>query len=273
MRLTEAQGRFFRTFGYLQFPRLFTPEEMARITEEFETAIQTGGGGNRHDGSTRTMFLGPIERTEKLCALLDDPRILGIAGGLLGEDFNYCSGDGNYYTGDTGWHSDGNWGELFAIKIAFYLDPVSRETGCLRVLPGSQEPDHFVRKHRINLNTSQELYDIAPRDIPGQAALETHPGDLVVFNHDLYHSAWGGGTRRRMFTMNCTRHYHSDAEQIMGREYLSHHSAGGNHLDTGAGMFFPLMLDTATEMRQIHLAQPAAIHDELFPQYARKPGS
>ena len=35
------------------------------------------------------------------------------------------------------------------------------------------------------------------------AALETIPGDILMFNHDTYHSAWGGGNRRRMFTMNC----------------------------------------------------------------------
>ena len=31
------------------------------------------------------------------CALLDDPRILGIATTLLGDDFNYTGSDGNYY--------------------------------------------------------------------------------------------------------------------------------------------------------------------------------
>ena len=25
---------------------------------------------------------------------------------LLGEDYNYASSDGNYYVGDTKWHSD-----------------------------------------------------------------------------------------------------------------------------------------------------------------------
>ena len=29
------------------------------------------------------------------------------AGILLGDDFNYMGSDGNYYVGDTGWHSDG----------------------------------------------------------------------------------------------------------------------------------------------------------------------
>jgi hypothetical protein len=35
-------------------------------------------------------------------------------------------------------------------------------------------------------------------------------------------------------------------------------------------MYFPLILDTATPARMTHLAQPQAIHDELFPQYARR---
>jgi hypothetical protein len=270
MQLTEAQIRFFGTFGYLGLPGLFRPKEADWITAEFETAIQSVGGGDKHDGTARTMFGGPIERTPKLCSLLDDPRIVGLLSGLLGDDFNYCSGDGNYYTGDTGWHPDGNWGELFAVKIAFYLDPVTRDTGCLRVLPGSQDPDHFVRKHRINMNQSEEMFGVAPRDFPGNVALETNPGDLVIFNHDTYHSAWGGGNRRRMFTMNCTRHYHSEHDLDLGHRYLKVHSAGGYKVDTGAGMYFPLMLDTAGQDRMKHLAQPAEIHDELFPEYARR---
>ena len=96
MQLTEQQIRHFHQFGYLLCRQLFTAEEMAWITDEFETAIQTQGDGKQHDGSTRTMFGGPIERTEKLCTLLDDPRVVGLIGSILGPDFNYCSGDGNY---------------------------------------------------------------------------------------------------------------------------------------------------------------------------------
>jgi hypothetical protein len=269
MILSEQQIHFFRTFGYIAFPALFSPDEIAEITAEFEIAINSVGGGVDHDGSRRTMFGGPIERTERLCAIMDDPRIIGILGGLLGPDFNYCSGDGNYYTGDTGWHPDGNWGQLFALKVAFYLDPLTRDTGCLRVLPGSQDPDHYVRKHGINMNKSKELFGFEPRDFPGNVALETTPGDLLVFNHDTYHSAWGGSNRRRMFTMNCTRHCHTPEDFELGHRYLSVHSAGGYNVDTGAGMYFPLMLDTADDARMKHLEQPARIHDELFPQYAR----
>ena len=270
MRLTEQQVRFFNTFGYIAIRGMFAPDEIAWITAEFETAIQTVGGGKEHDGTKRTMFGGPIERTEKLCTLLDDPRICGLIGGVIGEDFNYCSGDGNYYTGDTPWHPDGNWGEVFAVKVAFYLDPVTKDTGCLRVIPGSQDPEHLVRKHKINVNGALELFGIEPRNYPGNVPLETNPGDILMFNHDTYHSAWGGGNRRRMFTMNCTRHYHTDHDLNLGLQYLRVHTPGGYKVDTGAGMYHPLMLDTAGTERMRHLAQPATIHDELFPELARK---
>lgn len=270
MKLTDAQKRFFQTFGYLGFPKLFSPEEIGWVTDEFETAIQSVGGGEKHDGSARTMFGGPIERTEKLCTLLDDPRVKGILQGLIGDDFNYCSGDGNYYTGDTPWHPDGNWGQLWAVKVAFYLDPLTRDTGCLRVLPGSQDPGHVVRREKINLNRSLEQFGVEPRDFPGNVALETQPGDLLIFNHDTYHAAFGGNTRRRMFTMNCTRRAHTPEDMELCRKYLSVHSAGGYNVDTGAGMFFPLMLDTADAARWVHLEQANQVHDELFPQFARK---
>lgn len=270
MELTEQQVNFFHTFGYLALPNLFSSQEIKQVTEAFDYSIQNFGGGKTHDGSKRTMFGGPIEHLPELCALLDDPRIVGVAGGVLGEDFNYAGGDGNYYTGDTGWHPDGNWGQLFSCKIAFYLDPLTRDTGCLRVIPGSQRPDHFVRAEKIDPNRSQELFGIPPHNFPTNVALETTPGDLVTFNHDTYHASFGGGKQRRMFTMNLTRNCKTVEDIATLRQYLSVHSAGGYNIDTGAGMYFPPMLDTANEERMIHLRQIADLHDEMFPQYARK---
>ena len=206
MKLTQEQLGFFDTFGYLMIPQLFSQDETDKIIQGFEWSIQNGGRGKNHDGSTRTMFLGPIEHHPDMCRLLDHPAILNLIGGILGEDFNYCSGDGNYYSGDTGWHPDGGWGQLFATKTAFYLDPLTRDTGALRLIPGSHRPDHFVRKEKIDVNNSMELFGVPPSEFPGSIAVETNPGDVVIFNHDLYHASFGGGTHRRMFTMNCIRH-------------------------------------------------------------------
>ena len=272
MQLTQAQKAFFDTFGYLCVPGLLTQAEVERVTQAFEWSINHWGGGDGHDGSKRTMFAAPIEHTPELCALMDHPGVVGLIAGVVGDDFNYCGGDGNYYSGDTGWHPDGNWGQLWSVKTAFYLDAVGRDSGCLRVIPGSHRPDHFVRQLGLNLNEAQDLFGVSPADIPGQVALESRPGDAVIFNHDLYHAAFGGGTRRRMFTLNCTRRAKTPQDMETLREYLSHHSPGAGKIDTSAGMYFPTMLDTADEARLEHMRQPAEVHDEMFPHLARTAG-
>lgn len=266
--LTDTQKNFFHTFGYLALPRIFNQEEIAGITDNFEYAINTFGKGDKHDGSARTMFGAPAERTERLCALMDDERIVGILGGVLGDDFNYASGDGNYYSGDTGWHPDGNWGQLWSAKLAFYLDPVTRDTGCLRVIPGSHRPDHWIRTQGINPNQSMEQFGMEPRDFPGNVPLETNPGDLALFNHDTYHAAFGGSNRRRMFTMNLTRAAKTDEDFAMARQYLSHHSAGAGNHRTGGGMYMPLMVNTASDARWTHLQQLFDLHNDQFPHLA-----
>ncbi|MDE0041323.1 MAG: hypothetical protein OXT74_04770 [Candidatus Poribacteria bacterium] len=137
MKLTQEQLDFFDTFGYLMIPQLFSKDETDGIIDVFEWSIQNCGGGENHDGSTRTMFLGPIERHPEMCRLLDHPAILDLIGGVLGEDFNYCSGDGNYYSGDTGWHPDGGWGQLSPPRqrsISIHLLVTPGHCGSFRVL-------------------------------------------------------------------------------------------------------------------------------------------
>src|SRR5262249_41206291 len=152
--------------------------------------------------------------------LLDDTRILAIAYSLLGEDFNYMGSDGNYYVGDTGWHSDGWHSEIRHIKIAFYLDPVTRDTGCLRVIPGSHLiQDEYAQRLQRQAGKTQEQFGLSGREIPA-VALETQPGDVVCFNHNTKHAAFGGGTRRRMFTINLCQRFPEERLQDL-RNYIS----------------------------------------------------
>lgn len=264
MQLSSEQRNFFETFGYLAFPKLFAAEEIGWIAEEFEKVLDTFGTGDQHDGSQRTMIVPTIDHSERLCTLLDDQRILGIAGDILGADFNYASGDGNYYSGDTGWHPDGNYPELFAIKIAFYLDPVGRDTGCLRVLPGSHRPESIWRSGEASPRDSG-AWGGEPAEIPGQVALETEPGDLVVFNHNTWHASFGGGRRRRMFTMNL--HKRGKTAEGLERvdEYLQHHCPVAHGFKIG-GMYTDLILDTAPPERLVHLEQLFARHAQIHPE-------
>ena len=83
-------------------------------------------------------------------------------------------------------HSDGGHaaGDPMHIKIAFYLDPLTADSGSLRVIPGS---------HRIGDAYATALNDAALRE-PGiggaevpAVAFETVAGDVVVFNHNTKH--------------------------------------------------------------------------------------
>jgi len=132
-----------------------------------------------------------VGRSEYLCTLLDDPRLLGITVSLVGEDFNYLTSDGSYYVGNTGWHSDGWRSEFRHLNLAFYLDELTRDTGCLRVIPGSHRPgDAFADALQDQAGRCEGTWGIDGHEVPSMP-LEVHPGDLVCFNKNLKHSSWG----------------------------------------------------------------------------------
>ena len=79
--------------------------------------------------------------------------------------------------------------------------------------------------------------------------METNPGDLLVFNHDLKHAAFGGSQRRRMFTMNCCQRYPDDKLQDL-RDYI----AGGARFWVEQA-YGETMVGTASPERQVHLEQ------------------
>jgi hypothetical protein len=252
--LTDPQLRFFETFGYLSLPGLLA-DRIGEILREFEAVWESHGGGHNgrpHDGAARSCIAQFIDQRERLCSLLDDPRIRGIAVGLLGDDFNYMGSDGNYYAGDSGWHSDGWHVGIRHVKIAFYLDPLTRDTGCLRVIPGSHlTGDRYADSLHEQVRRSEELWGHHGRDLPG-VALETQPGDLVCFNHNTKHASFGGGRRRRMFTINlCQRYPDERLEEL--RSYIS----GGARFWVESG-YGEAMVRTAGPERRRHLEQVMA---------------
>lgn len=264
--LTQQQMNFMDTFGYLMFPGLLK-DRIDDIIKAFHAIWDERGGGMdgiAHKGDRRSVIVPFIDQSEYLCSLLDDPRINGIFSSLLGDDFNYVGSDGNFYVGDTRWHSDLDWEggsigtpSIKYFKMAFYLDPLTRDTGALRVIPGSHKfGDAYAEDLQKNARNPEEYWGISGSQVPA-VALETQPGDIGVFNFATKHSAWGGGQHRRMFTINCTQHYQPD--QIV---YLKNLIAGGARFWIDK-VYSEKMLRTASPERMIHLKQSLENQDHL----------
>ena len=271
MKLTSQQRTFFEMFGYLGFPGLFAAEAEA-ITAEFERLWAEHGGGHHgqaHNYQQRSALVPFIDQSEYLSALLDDPRVDDVASELVGDDYNYAGSDGNFYVGNSRWHSDGYARSAYRnIKFAFYLDPVARDSGCLRVIPGSHHRGDDYAESLQNIMSSQRTWTMADRlGVTGQqmpaVALETHPGDVLIFNQDLKHSSFGGGTRRRMFTINVSERF-ADGDLDELRKDI-----GGQARFWIERAYGDAMIRTAGPGRMRHLEQRLA-NDDHLPELVRQ---
>jgi ectoine hydroxylase-related dioxygenase (phytanoyl-CoA dioxygenase family) len=200
--LTQQQLNHFETFGFIVWQQAFSPDEMATITAQFEDVLAEDRQGQEFKGDKRQGVHGFLEMRDDLRKLLEDDRIFGAVEQLLGPGFVWIGSDGNLYVGDTRWHPD-NSAQYARVKVAFYLDPVGAQTGCLRVIPGSHLPglgDRLREAWPID-ETGESPFGIGGSLIP-YFPLESVPGDVVFFDQRVFHSSYGGKTGRRMFTLN-----------------------------------------------------------------------
>jgi hypothetical protein len=272
MKLTEQQQNFFKTFGFLKFPGLFA-DDIDQITNTFEKIfIDKGGGhhGGAHDFKQRSSIVPFIDQEPYFCALLDDPRIEEMASSIVGADFNYSNSDGNFYVGDTAWHSDiGHDWKYQTMKIAFYLDEVTRDTGCLRVIPGSHRADDAYASTLNDMMPGQRIFGttddslgVAGENVPAYA-IESTPGDLLIFDRRIKHASFGGSTRRRMFTIVLEQR--SDEDDLPAlRERIGTLSRWWMER-----AYSPTMIDTAGPGRMVHLEQRLA-NDGHLAELTRK---
>ncbi len=204
--LTPQQHAHFQTFGFLLLRQLFSPAEITTIRQTAETLWQAERQRRGLGDADYLTIPGFIERSPTLLRLAEDDRIYGAIEALLGPGFLWSGSEGNTGAAQQNkfhaWHSD-RCGEAepdyARAKVMIYLTPVTKETGCLRVIPGSHQLPLYRALEPLNEqkdDTSERVFGLAGQDIPC-FPLETVPGDVVIFNHYLYHGVYkGDGTRR-----------------------------------------------------------------------------
>ena len=161
---------------------------MTAITDEFENVLAEDRQGQTFTREKRQAVLGVVERREQLMRLVEDDRIYEPLEQLLGPGFVWVGSDGNLYVGNTNWHPDGSNLEYMRIKV----------------VPGSHRPPlHENLKPLLERRDEPTWapFSVLPAELPC-FPLESRPGDVVFFNQNLWHSAFGGRSGRRMFTLN-----------------------------------------------------------------------
>ena len=136
---------------------------------------------------------------------MDDDRVYEIGEDFLGLDFFLIGTEGNLHRGDTPWHGAGGWDMgARSVKIAFYMDPLTRDDGCLRVIPGTHRkatPDMLDSIRYRNEDQDFRPFGLEPAAVPS-VSLVSQPGDLLIFTENLLHSSFGGAPRRHQHAIN-----------------------------------------------------------------------
>ena len=206
--ITDEQKSFFDEFGFLVFRQLFSPEEMETIGREaqatFDAVYTEGRAGGSH-GRWVTL-MGP--QTPFNACLLEDERVYTIARRTFDESLIGLNVDMLEWYADTGWHRDQDVPGNTGLKLIYYMEPLTAESGSLRVVPGSHIEPHEkqvpeIEPLRITADDGDYMNKISELEI-GQGdvmlpsvAVESRPGDVVAFAMPLLHAAFGGRRGRR----------------------------------------------------------------------------
>lgn len=193
MKLSQQQLDHFDTFGFVVFRQLFSPEEMQKFGDEFDSELDSWLPDGVHDGKARHYASLMDANTPFATSLMHDPRIAGAAEQLLGTRVLGIGIGGSYHVGDTACHPDARNLDYRCLKFTTYFDRLDATNGALRVVPGShREPLYSA----ISTDT-QTSFGVNPDELPAYV-FETNSGDVLAFDAPIWHGAFHGGSRRRM---------------------------------------------------------------------------
>jgi hypothetical protein len=170
--------------GYVVLRRFFDPD---RLAAELDRTLKDGTSAQQppqlFSAGADTV---PLRYVPMMCertpVSLDLARTLSsVAKELLGRSVLPGRAKGTEYFSDTSWHRDSQH-DIQSIGCLAYLDRLSAASGALRVLPRS----HTDRTRRL-ANDARDA----------SVAIETRPGDVIVFDEHLVHGSGGGRERRQ----------------------------------------------------------------------------
>ena len=212
MELSREQLERFDREGYLFFPSLFTPEEIAVLNAEVPRLYAQRRPENvREKGSeaVRTNFAAHMY-SAPFARLARHPRMVKPVEQLFGEKLymhQFKINGKNAFDGDVWqWHQDyGTWlnDDLMptprAMNVAIFLDEVNEFNGPLMFIPGSHKLGVLEAGHdltttsyplwTINNDNIRMLVDKAGGKDGGIVAPKGPAGSMIMFHSCLVHAS------------------------------------------------------------------------------------
>ena len=219
--LTDQQISHFQAFGLLILRGAFSNAETGELIAETERLYRRVLGREPQEDEV-IWEAGFVERSQQLMGLIDDERIHEAACDLIGDRFLWVGSEGMRGVDRNGpvhhWHTDGDKSRVKLtsrrLKIMLYLDPLTREEGALRVIPGSHRSPLFDILLPFQEEHTKEhplFFGLQGQDIPG-CAVETAPGDIAIVNPWIFHSVYGKVGRRRTIVLKFAGRPRTEAE-------------------------------------------------------------
>jgi ectoine hydroxylase len=207
MQLSPVEIERFERDGYLLFPSLFTPQEVAVLADEVPRLYAQRRPENiREKGrdAVRTNFAAHLY-SYPFARLARHPRMIEPVMQLFGEALYMhqfkingkmaFDGDVWQWHQDFGtWHNDDGMPEARAMNVAIFLDEVNEFNGPLMFIPGSHKLGVIDARHDTS-TTSYPLWTIDHDTIGklvargGIVAPKGPAGSLILFHSCLVHAS------------------------------------------------------------------------------------
>ena len=220
--LTPEQVASYHRDGFLSPIRVMTEAEAARVRAEFEEAERrwpdATQGANRNNAHLNLMCLD---------RLVHDANVLDAVEDIVGPDILVCAtvlfikepGDPGFVS----WHQDATYMGLEphdGVTAWIALSPSNRETGCMRMLPGSHREE--IRPHEDTFGETNILtrgQTIADVDEDAIVDLELRPGEMSFHHPRVIHGSRPNRGRDRRIGFTIQSYLPPDVRQTRGTTY------------------------------------------------------
>ena len=208
MKLQQQQCDEYRRQGYLFFPDLLTPEEVAVLQSSISDLVRRDGPEVKRDkpDSPPKIVYAPHKFSESFDALSRLPRTLGIVQQLREDEIYLYQSRVNLklpFVGDawswhqdfSAWHRGDGMPRPHAIMVAVFLQDCTPANGPLLVIPGSHTDDvdtvlareEAVQGYDVQRMSTEVLADLAQKggivDLCGAA------GSVAFIHPTLVHGS------------------------------------------------------------------------------------